>query len=185
MVATRLMTVEEFERMADDPNGVRYELVRGELVARTGASAGHGKVGGRIHIRVGSHALAHGLGEVFTADTGYRLFPDQPTVLSPDVGFVRADRLTEIEDEERVVPFAPDFLVEVLSPNDRMPDLLANVALYLAAGSRLIWVVETRPRAITVFTADGGQRRVGIGETLDGGEVLPGFRLPVADIFAD
>jgi len=184
MVATTLMTVEEFERMPDDPTGVRYELVRGELVPMPGAGWDHGVCSGNVGFAVSSYVRPRRLGRVPSSDTGYRLIPDEDTVLSPDVSFVGLERLGTIEDRERVVTFPPDFVVEVVSVHDRMPAVLAKVATYLEAGVPLVWVVEPRLRTVTVDGPGAAPRRFGDGDMLDGGDVLPEFRLPVADIFA-
>jgi len=184
MVATTLMSVDEFERMPEDPTGVRYELVHGELVPMPGGGLEHGYLGNDVGVALTLHVRPRRLGRVFNSDTGYRLFPDQQTVLSPDVSFVRAERLATVEDVTRVGGFAPDLAVEVVSPNDRMSEVLAKVATYLAAGVRLVWVIEPEHRAVTAYAPNGDPRRFGEGNVLDGGDVLPEFRLPVADIFA-
>ena len=59
------------------------------------------------------------------------------------------------------------------------------MAEYLAAGTRLVWVVDPRPRTVTAYPADGPPRRYGERDTLDAGAVLPGFTVPVAELFAD
>jgi Uma2 family endonuclease len=72
----------------------------------------------------------------------------------------------------------------VLSPSDRMVDALSKVAMYLQAGVRLVWLIDPDSTTITVFRPDAAPRTMGSGDTLDGGDVLPGFGVPVAEIFA-
>src|SRR5262249_49692616 len=104
------------------------------------------------------------------------------TVRSPDAAFVRRDRLPGFTD--RFVPLAPDLAVEVLSPSDRIADAMGKITMYLQAGVRLVWLVDPSARTVTIFRPDAALKLVGAGETLDGGDVLPGFSVPVAELFA-
>ena len=72
------------------------------------------------------------------------LFPEDPILRVPDAAFVRADRLTEL-DEDGFLHLAPDLVVEVISPSDRMEVVLAKVDLWLDAGVRLVWLVDPAP----------------------------------------
>ena len=83
------------------------------------------------------------------------------------------------------VPMAPDLAVEVLSPSDRMADALAKVAMYLQAGTQLVWLVNPTTRKVMVFRSEMDLVTLGESDTLDGGDVLPGFSVPVAEIFAE
>ena len=78
---------------------------------------------------------------------------------------------------------APDLAAEVLSPSDRMVEALAKITMYLEAGVRLVWLVDPEAMTITVFRPDAALKMLGIGDTLDGGDVLPGFSVPVAELF--
>lgn len=78
---------------------------------------------------------------------------------------------------------APDIAVEVVSPSDRMADVNAKVAEYLAAGTSLVWVVEPGRKTVTAYNADRSARLLIEGDELDGGDVLPGFKLPLSEIF--
>ncbi len=82
------------------------------------------------------------------------------------------------------VPLAPDLAVEVLSLSDRMADALAKIAMYLDAGVRLVWLVDPASQTVTIFRPDAVPMKLGAGETLDGGDVLPDFTVPVAEIFS-
>jgi Uma2 family endonuclease len=110
------------------------------------------------------------------------LFDDRATVRSPDAAFVRRERLPELSDH--FVPVAPDLAVEVLSPSDRMADALGKVAMYLQAGVQLVWLVDPAARVVTVFRPDGPPKILGQSDALDGGDLLPGLTIPLAEIFA-
>ena len=82
------------------------------------------------------------------------------------------------------MPLAPDLAVEVLSPSDRIADALAKIAMYLDAGVRLVWLVDPASQTVTIFRPDAIPTKLDADDTLDGDEVLPGFTLPIAEIFS-
>jgi Uma2 family endonuclease len=112
----------------------------------------------------------------------YELMRGELICMAPDASFARADRLREV-DEDHFIPLAPDLAVEVISPSDRTGYTRAKVSEYLHAGVRLLWLVDPRRRMVTVHTPDGAARVLRIEDELDGGDVLPGFRLPLTDVF--
>lgn len=181
MVATKRMTFEEFEAMPND--GKRYELVDGELREMPPAGLQHGDVGSGLNAELRFHVRQRRLGRVFGPDTGFRIFPDRDLAYAPDVSFVTAERIATVDDYEKMGRMAPDLVVEVVSPSDRMTDVLAKVDDYLAAGVRLVWVVVPRRRQVLVYAPGQPARTLGNGDSLDGGDVLPEFRLPVAEVF--
>jgi Uma2 family endonuclease len=79
---------------------------------------------------------------------------------------------------------APDLAIEVASPGDTPPDLLRRVSQYLKAGSRVVWVVYPTAREVHVFEASGAVRVLRSGESLEAPELLPGFSLPLDELFA-
>lgn len=180
MVATRF-TVDEFEATCGDE---RVELIDGVIVPMTPASNEPARVTATITILLGMHILPRKLGSVLSAEAGFVLFPDRETVLAPDVAFVRAGREPQGEARWHFARLAPDLVVEVLSPSDRASDMQAKVALYHEAGVPLIWVVDPREETVAVFALGQAPLVLTATGTLDGGEVLPEFRVEVAQIFA-
>jgi Uma2 family endonuclease len=140
-------------------------------------------IAARILVKIGSYADALGLGEVTGADGGYALEGDPDTVLAPDVAFVRADRLPSPEERNHFPTMAPDLVVEVLSPTDRVRAVNKKIELYLASGVQLVWVFNPRRQTVTIRRPDQPARVLRVGAMLDGEDILPGFHLPVADIF--
>jgi Uma2 family endonuclease len=124
------------------------------------------------------------LGTVLSANAGFVIFPDRETVLAPDAAFVRAGREPQGEAEWHFARIAPDLVVEVLSPSDRTADMQAKVAMYQEAGVPLIWVVDPRAETVTVLVLGQEPLILKATDTLDGGEVLPDFRIAIAEIFA-
>jgi Uma2 family endonuclease len=121
---------------------------------------------------------------VFSADGGIVLFPERQLVRVPDVAFVRAERILPLEDRAGFTRFAPDIAVEVLSPNDRLGEVDAKVRMYLDAGVRHSWVVDPRMRSVAVYALGRPVVHLGENDDLDGGDVLPEFRVPVRELFA-
>ena len=179
MAITQRMTVAEFAAM---PREGLWELIDGEPVEVTPAAGRSSRIGGRLYARLANHVEPTGLGWAFPADAGFILFEDRAVVRSPDAAFVRRERLPE--EPEGFVPLAPDFAAEVLSPSDRRPDALAKVAMYRQAGVQLVWLIDPARRTVTVFQPDDVIITQGETDILDAGDVIPGFRVPVAEIFS-
>jgi Uma2 family endonuclease len=100
------------------------------------------------------------------------------------VSFIASHRLPSDEDAlDGFLELAPDFVVEVVSASDRATEVTQKALAWLAAGVLLVWVVYPRQRLVAVYTRGGAVTHVGEGDELDGGEILPGLRLPVIDLF--
>ncbi len=175
MAMRRLTTIADLERMA--PDGDRWELIRGELRRVTAAGGRHGEIACEFGRRIGNHVVEGRLGRLYSSDTGFVLARDPDVVLMPDVAFVRAERLPGAAEREGIMPLAPDLVVEVVSPTDCSGDVEAKVGLYLAGGVAVVWVADPRRRTVTVHCSGVSPVVLGEGEELDGGNVLPGFRL--------
>jgi Uma2 family endonuclease len=180
MVATRI-TVDEFEATCGDE---RVELIDGVIVPMTPASNEPSRVTMTIGAILWNHARQHGLGTVLSAEAGFVVFPDRETVLAPDVAFVRAGREPQGEARWHFARLAPDLVVEVLSPSDRARDMQAKLALYQEAGVPLIWVADPQAQTVTVWAQGQPPVVLMATDTLDGGDVLPEFRITVAELFA-
>jgi Uma2 family endonuclease len=178
---TRL-TIEAFERLSED-GPYRADLVRGRVVREPPAGSEHGSIGAGLAARIWACAREAGLGEVFAAETGFILFRDPPTVRAPDVAFVARERIPEAGLPRGFFPGAPDLAVEIVSPSNTPLEIREKVADFLAAGSRVIWVVEPRSRTITVHRPDRPPRTLAEDEELDGEEVVRGLNLRVRDVF--
>ncbi len=181
MATGTLKTADELLQMPDD--GYRYELVRGEVVRLTPAGAEHGVIAQQLAEKLSQHVRAHRLGLVCAAETGFLLFRDPDTVRAPDVSFVSRERVAEVGIPQGYWPFAPDLAVEVVSPGDRFQDLMEKICDYFAAGARRVWLVEPRSRTVSVYRSPTDVRVLTVADELDGEDVLPGFRLPVTDLF--
>jgi len=182
MATTTLMTADEFLRAPDSDQ--RHELIRGEVRSMPPAGGEHGHIGMEVAIPLGVAVKEQRLGKVFLAETGFRIARDPDTVLAPDVSFLRAERWAAMERPRAFIEGPPDLAVEVVSPSDSAEEVHEKALAWLEAGVRLLWVVHPRGRTVTVYIPDRTARLLGVDDTLDGGEIVPGFRLPVRDIFA-
>jgi Uma2 family endonuclease len=177
-VEPRLMTAEELLAMPDD--GMRHELVDGELRTMTPTRTKHGRVAGAIHGKLADFARTHRLGEVLSAEPGFLLRRDPDMVRSPDVAFVLRERLTD--DDETYFEGAPDLVVEVVSPGDTATEVQEKVEAWLRAGARAVWVVYPTGPRLQLHVPDGSARTLGPDDEVDGGEALPGFRMRLRDL---
>jgi Uma2 family endonuclease len=174
-------TAGELFVMPDD--GFRYELVRGEIRRMPPAGSEHGAVIMNIGTPLDQFVKAHGLGVVFGAETGFKIASDPDTVRAPDLAFVRRERIPEEGIPRGFWPGAPDLAVEVVSPGDTYTEVEEKVHDWLNAGTRMVLVLNPRTRTVAVYTSHTDVVRLTESDTLDGGEVLPGFTCRVAELF--
>jgi Uma2 family endonuclease len=179
MSSKTLLTADELERMPDD-DSVRTELDEGELITMPPAGWDHGDLGAEITALLYNHVKKHKLGKVLTAEPGFRLGPD--TVRSPDVAFVRQERVATLRSQG-FAQGAPDLAVEIFSPSDSVPQLMRKVKQYFAAGCHTVWIVYPESREFHILEASGLDRLLRIGDHVEAPELLPGFSLPVAELF--
>jgi Uma2 family endonuclease len=180
-VGTRQITIEELEKMPQ--TDARVELVEGEIIKMPPAGHEHGKIALAIGSILRDFVVRHKLGDAYAAETGFVLKRSPDTVRAPDAAFVTAERAEKMEGKEGFFPGPPDLAVEVISPNDSDEDVEAKVLDYLQAGTRLVWIIRPRTRTVTVYRSREDIRLLTAEETLEGGDVLPGFSVPVREIF--
>lgn len=181
MASTEQITTAE--QLFQAPGLGRSELVRGELIMMTPAGSEHGSIAINITVPLATHVKQQALGRVFSADTGFQIASEPDTVRSPDVAFVRADRL-ESPLTRGFFQGAPDLAVEVVSPSDRASEVLAKVYDWLDAGCRAVWVVEPETKTVTVYRSRSQIVVLGVADQLSGEDVVSGFNLSVAEVFA-
>lgn len=171
-------TIEDLLRTPED--GRKYELVDGRIVVSP-AGMLHSKVAGRILHIVAAFLEKSPIGEVYTSDVGIIL----PTgnVRSPDVTFVRFENLPGGRSPETFGEVVPDLAVEVLSPGDRMPHVTGKIREFLECGVPLVWLVDPKRRTVKVYRGLSDTEELTVGDTIDGGDVLPGFTAEAARFF--
>ena len=166
------------------PRGVyRYELLKGKLIKMPPAGSEHGKVAMKIGWRLAQYVTAQALGETYAAETGFRLASNPDTVRAPNVAFVTRERVDEAGEVAGFWPGAPDLAVEVVSPGDTSTEVESKVSEWLRAGTRMVVVINARQEAVTVYRSLEDVVILTRGGILDGGEVVPGWTLPINEIF--
>jgi Uma2 family endonuclease len=163
---------------------IDYELVRGEVRPVTPVNYNHRRIIGRLLGRIAPFVEEHGLGDV-GPEGGFVLERDPLTLLAPDISFVRKERIPPPDQREGFPQLAPDLVIEVLSPSNSALEVEERVALYRDAGVRAIWIFNPKRRTVTAHGPDGVARTLGADGFLDGGDVLPGFRLRVGEAFGE
>ena len=175
------MTLEEFLALPDAP---RAELEDGVFEVVPPAGGPHGSVNARLLARLTLHVLEHRLGVTYDSSTAFVLRKQPPLVRSPDVSFVRRHRIDPAV-KPGSVPLAPDLAVETLSPSERAGKIQRKVEEYLEHGTELVWLIDPQHRTATVYTRGGGVQWLHEGDALDGGDVVPGFSVPLVFLFEE
>lgn len=183
----KLYTADDLWELSHHPDYSerRLELTKGRLIDMAPAGGKHGGVALKLGRLIGNFVEDSGLGFATAAETGYILATDPATgatVRAPDVGFIVGERLPD-GLPVRYIPLAPDLAVEVVSPTDTAAEVQDKVVEYLSAGVRMVWVVYPSSKTITVHLP-GASRTLDENATLEGGNVLPGFSVPVRNVFA-
>jgi Uma2 family endonuclease len=181
----RLYTAAEFWEIAQRPENAdkRLELIDGEIVEMAPSSQKNTVVAGRFIYFLNAFVIPRDIGYVTGPDGGYTI--SEHNGYQPDAAFISKARHPTLEGV--AFPVAPDLVVEVISPSESSNDVLKKVQRYIAAGTRLVWTAYPKDELVYVWTLaeDGGlhMQSFGMNDTLDGGDVLPGFKLKVSDIF--
>lgn len=181
MSAAVPFTAEQLLRL---PRGAqRHQLVAGELCTMSPAGGPHGAIAFRLGLLVGTFVQARRLGTLFAAETGFLQARDPDTVLAPDLAFVARQRLDPAGLPPGYVTVVPDLVAEVGSPTDRAGALRSKARTWLDAGVQAVWLVHPGRRRVAVHRP--GQARIVLAgdAALDGGEVLPGLRIPPRELF--
>jgi Uma2 family endonuclease len=176
------MTFEEAALL--DPDGQPGEIVDGRWVPVTRGTWRHGEVVLTVAFLLRLYAREHGGWSVSVADPGVKLGRDPERLRGPDVGVVRAERAPTGKGVDGWLDGAPDLAVEVIGDSQTFSDMTKKALEYLAAGGKMVWVVDADPRRVVIFTPPDHVRILGAEEMLDGGELLAGFRCKVAELFS-
>lgn len=179
--AKKLLSADDLLAMPDD--GMRRELIKGELFEMPPAGDDHGFVGSEMTWRLGAFISQSGLGRGRMAETGFWIEREPDTVRAPDFAYISYDRMAQRPATRGFAEVLPDLVVELVSPNDSPHYVNDKIRMWLDAGVRLALAVYPATQEIVAHHDDGTVQRFGIGDTLTCEPVLPGFACPVVDIF--
>jgi Uma2 family endonuclease len=186
----RKMTAEELLDLPDD--GVERWIIRGELRENTEAdmnrrSPDHGRTTGNVATALKNwlRTQSQPRGNVYVGDTTFKMRPDSATVTGIDVAYIspELEARTPRGKHVRLVDGAPVLAVEVLSLSDRYLDVIERVQDFLDAGVALVWVIEPEFGTVTVYQSQAEPLLFSRGQELTAELHLPGFRVPVAELF--
>jgi Uma2 family endonuclease len=167
------------------PTDEPWELWEGGLRKVPGAGGEASGIAGVIFALIFPFVRARKLGLLTPADGTYIISPQPQTIVVPDVAFVPWDRLPGRTRPKGYIPTHPDLAVEVISPTDEPGEIAKKRELYRRAGVPLVWWVDPARRMVAVYRDGELVAELGEGDELDGEPVLPGFRLPIPDIFVE
>jgi len=187
VIRDKVYTADDLWEISHHDDEHRYELIEGELVEMSPTGEEHGDIASELNMRIRLFVKEQSLGRVTAAETGYVLWENpagKNTVLAPDVGFMSKSRLSSTRSS-KFVQGAPDLAVEVLSPTDSYPKTLKKVNLFLKYGTRIVWIVDPKDKTVAEHRPNTEPEIFDVSDTLNGGDVLPGFTLSVKDIFSE
>jgi Uma2 family endonuclease len=163
-----------------------YELIDGDVI-EVSPSPGpeHGGIVYIIGVIIGEFVRTHKLGRVYAAETGFQIRQSPDRVRAPDGAFVARGRLPAGPNPKRYFPFAPDFVVEVVSPSDSAQRIQDKVDDWLQAGTLVVWVVYPSGRSVMLWRGLDRVERRSQDDDLDAEPALPGFSCKVRDLFVE
>jgi len=178
----KIWTDEEFMALPDD--GHRYELVNGELVDMGNSGMEHGWIASNLMILLGGFVRSQKLGIMSDSSTAFAMKTGNKR--SPDVSFVSRERLQGMRRPPKgFFQGAPDLAVEVLSPSNTVEEIHEKIVEYFENGTRLVWVIHPDEQYVLVYHSPSPDRLLRLDDSLEGEDVVAGFTLPVAELFAE
>jgi Uma2 family endonuclease len=178
-VHERLYTAEDLFALPRDQK--RYALVEGQLIEMSPTGETHGRLTAQLLILLGVYVNQHKLGRVYGAETGFKVAENPDTVYGIDLAFVANAR---IQRRENYFVGAPDLAIEVYSPGNTKIEMHKKVQNLFDAGTRLMWVLYPKSRVVYVYSTPDAITVLHETDTLDGGDVVPGLSIKIADVFA-
>ena len=180
---TELLTAGDLLRLCSE--GVRGELIRGELRETMPAGEMHGWIVTNLIGLILPFVNSRRLGRLIGSDAGIWLERDPDTVREPDLAFTLAERLPPGPPGAGYAEVVPDLVVEIVSPSDRASEVAEKTAMWLSHGVRVVWLVRPASRTVEVHRSGVAAQVLGVGDELDGGDVLPGFVCSVGAVFGE
>ena len=163
--------------------GFRGELIRGVFCETMSTGRKHGLIVGKLAYMLGSVVYPQGLGSLMASDSGVLLERDPDTVREPDIAYFSVDTMPYGDDSEGYADVIPDLVVEIVSPSDSWQEVREKARMWLDFGVLLVWVGYPSRREVEAFSIGGVAVTLTEDDTLDGGDVLPGFSCRVSEIF--
>jgi Uma2 family endonuclease len=177
----KIWTDEEFMALPEDG---RYELVNGELVNMGNSGMEHGEIGSFLGGSLSLYVRSNQLGRVCDSSTAFSM--KNGNKRSPDVSFVARERLQGIRRLPKgYFQGSPDLAVEILSPTNTVEEIHDKIVEYFENDTRLVWVIHPDEQYVLIYHSPSPDRLLRIDDSLEGEDVISGFTLPVAELFAE
>jgi Uma2 family endonuclease len=170
------------EELARRPDLEPCELVEGRIVAMSPTGFTHGEVEYELGMELRAWAKQSGRGRVVGGEVGLYLRRNPDTVRAADILYISTARLAR-RGSSSYLDVPPELVVEVLSPDDRWSDVMEKIAEYLAFGVDRVWIADPRLRQVFAYRSLTDVTTFGAGEVLGDGDLLPGFRLAIDELF--
>jgi Uma2 family endonuclease len=177
----RLLTLAEYEALPDD--GLRHQLIDGVVVTMPGNGFRRGEIAATIAYHLGNFVAPRRLARVATNDPNIVVRRGPDTVLAPDVAVVLSARVPHEGMPSRPTTIVPDLVVDVCSPSDTVSMVGEKTRRWLDAGVQLVWNVDLETETVEVCRRDAAPLLLDANATLDAEPVLPGFSVPVSELF--
>jgi Uma2 family endonuclease len=185
-MATATSPTAETTLVSPEPTLEHYEVIDGRIVETPPMDAFETWLASDLSREMGTFAKANGLGWV-VVEMLFLIDHARNLQRRPDLAFVSAQRwpLNQRVPSAPTWDVVPDLAVEVISPTNSATDVMKKIEDYFRTGTRLVWVIYPDQRKIYVYESPTIVRILQIGDDLDGGAVLPGFRMPLASLFGE
>lgn len=178
------MTDQQFEEFCCINRDLHIEMTaEGDLIIMPPTFGRTGNRNFKLAVKFGIWVEQDGTGVGFDSSTLFKL--PSGAKRSPDVSWVRRERLAQLTDEERdrFLPLCPDFVLELRSASDSLADLQAKMREYITNGAELGWLIDPQGKQVFVYRADNSVEQLNDTETLTGDPVLKGFVLDLKSIW--
>lgn len=182
ITSEKTWTDQEFMALPDDGN--RYEIVNGELIIMGNSGMEHGNIGLFLGGAIELHVRSHKLGSTCDSSTAFKMKTGNKR--SPDISFVAKERLQGLKRLPKgFFEGAPDLAVEIISPSNTFEEIHNKLVEYFDSGCRLAWVIHPDEQSALIYRQPQPDRLLKISDNLEGEEVIPGFTMPMVDLFAE
>jgi Uma2 family endonuclease len=176
-------SVDEFKRLPLE--GRRWELLDGVVVRMEDHGARTSIFTGSLLANLHGHVEKRQSGVILGPGCGFQLWPESETVRVTDISFTKMDRLPPRRLWNDYPRVAPDLIVEIFSPFERVNTVMDRITMFLQAGTREAWFIDSGKHTVSIFPSDKAPILLGESDTLAGRDVLPDFTIRVADLFVN
>lgn len=180
----KVWTEAELQALPED--GCLHEVVDGQLTVSPKSDFFHGDICTRLSAALLAFVRQNRLGAVLDSSTGFWM--KNRNCRAPDISFISRDRLKALgfkRSTRSFFPGAPDLAIEILSPNNTRGDVDERLHDFFTSGSRLVWIIDPEKQRVEVCLSLTKRKWVGSGGFLEGEDMLPGFRYPIAELFSE